>query len=85
MLADTNPSLLVFLYLLAAMLGGPALYVLLYSVTHIILWLFPAPVIDGVQQSSNTNNMQLELQPDTHVGCPDGLCYLPLFNTRNRD
>ena len=49
MLANTNPSLLIFLILMAAMLGGSALYVLLYLIVHVILWLFLVPVVNEVQ------------------------------------
>ena len=82
MLANTDPSLLLFLYLLVALLSGPTFYLLLRLIVHVILWLFPDPVVDEGQQPSN--NLELELRPDTHVGCPDGLCYLPLFHKRMR-
>ena len=49
MLANTNPSLLIFLILMAAMPGGSALYVLLDLIVHVILWLFLVPVVNEVQ------------------------------------
>ena len=55
-LVDTDPSLLIFLILMATMLSGPALYILLYLIIHFILWLFLIPIIDEVQPT--------EVQPE---------------------
>jgi hypothetical protein len=74
MLVNTDPNLLLLVFI-AAILGGPTLYVFLRIIAHIILWLFPAPIVDEVQLN--------ELRPDTYIGCPDGLCYLPLFKKQH--
>src|ERR1700683_2860676 len=68
MLINMDPGVFV---IIATALFGPFLYACLYIISYIIsLW----------SQQPPTNNFQLnELQPDTHVGCPNGLCYLPLF------
>jgi hypothetical protein len=71
MLVDTDPQTFIVLVLIAACLGGPAIYLILYIIISLILWISP------INESSPS-----ELQPETRVGCPDGLCYLPLFKTR---
>jgi hypothetical protein len=71
MLVDTNPQMFVVLVLIAACLGGPAIYLILYIIASTICWV-----------SSTNQPSPNELQPDTRVGCPDGLCYLQLFKKR---
>ena len=43
MLIDSNPSLWVFFIIMAGLLGGPALFILPYLITHTILYLLPVP------------------------------------------
>jgi hypothetical protein len=40
MLINTDPLLWLFLIFMAASLGGPALYALLYLFAHTLIWLF---------------------------------------------
>jgi hypothetical protein len=74
MLIDTDPGTFVLLLFIGAVLFGPFLYGSSYLIAYVCLWR---------QRPSNADNLQLgELQPHTHVGHPDGLCYLPLFKNR---
>jgi hypothetical protein len=40
MLINTDPLLWLFLVFMGAVLGGPALYVLLYLIAYTLIWLF---------------------------------------------
>ena len=41
MLVNSDPLLWLFFVFLGAILGGPALYLLLYLIVHLIVWLSP--------------------------------------------
>src|SRR6202050_2182343 len=41
MLVNSDPLLWLFCVFLGAILGGPALYLLLYLIVHLIVWLSP--------------------------------------------
>ena len=47
MLIDTDPVLWLFLVFMGALLGGPALFALLYLISHTLIWLFP--IVDEEQ------------------------------------
>ena len=67
----TNPDTLVLIICMMAFLIGPCLFICLYSTTY---------VIDIILQYSFPDHQPpFKLGPETLVGCPDGLCYLPLF------
>ena len=54
-----------------------SLFICLYSTAYVI------DII--VQYFFPEDQPPVELGPDTHVGCPDGLCYLHMFMSRYHD
>ena len=65
MLIDSDPGAFFLIILTAAAVFGPFIFHILYGIVHI------------TSPPSTTNDV--ELRPDTRVGCSDGLCYLRLF------
>lgn len=65
MLIDSDPGAFFVIILAAAALFGPFVFGFFYAIAYI------------TSLSSITNDV--ELRPDTRVGCSDGLCYLRLF------
>jgi hypothetical protein len=65
MLIDSDPGAFFVIILAAAALFGPFIFGILYAIAYI------------TSPPSITNDV--ELRPDTRVGCSDGLCYLHLF------
>ena len=80
MLIDTHPGAFVLVVVVAA-LGGLFLFGCLYFIYYIFLRpQQPTPVAPVHAPTHTTNELQLaKLRPDTCIGCPDGLCYLPMF------
>jgi len=68
MLVNTDPGAFAGLMLLTSILIGPFILGFLYLVYR----LWPTPVTDDTQS----------LQLDTRVGCPNGICYLAMFEKR---
>ena len=77
MLVDTDPGAFTFILIATGALSCPFLYGCFYLIGYFIN--------QSPQQQLRTNNLQLELQPDTRVGCSNGLCYLPLFKRSYHD
>ena len=72
----SSPDHLVLLLYMMALLLGPCLFIVLYSITYTITAVLQYIVSDN---SSTNNSPIIELGPGTLVSCPDGLCYLSLF------
>ena len=69
-----NAGVFVLLLFLACASSGLLVIGIAYLICHIIT-LWPT-------SESQSNEFQLnELQLDTRIGCGDGLCYLPMFQT----
>jgi len=68
MLVNTDPGAFAGLMLLTGVLIGPFILGSLYLVYR----LWPTPV------TNDTRSLQL----DTRVGCPNGICYLTMFEKR---
>jgi hypothetical protein len=81
MLTDTDPGAFIILVLVAVAVGGPFLLGCVYIICYIFLQPQQPTLVAPVHAPTHiTNKLQLaKLQPDTRVGCPDGLCYLPMF------
>ena len=47
MLVNSDPLLWLFFVSMGALLGGPAFYLLLYLIAHLVIWL--SPVVDEEQ------------------------------------
>ena len=66
-----NPDNLICIICIMAFIFGPCLFIILYTTAYKInitlQYFFPE------------HQPPIELGPETLVGCPDGLCYLPLF------
>lgn len=77
MLVDTDPSAFTFILIATGAISCPFIYGCVYLVSYFIN-LSP-------QQQLRTNNLQLQIQPDTHIGCSNGLCYLPMFKCSYHD
>ena len=67
----TNPDTLVLVICMMAFLIGPCLFICLYSIACIINII--------IQYSFPDHQPPFKLGPETHIGCPDGLCYLSMF------
>jgi len=64
---------LIVLILIACIIFGLWIFITMYLVQHATTF-FPSLTTNGSQSN--------ELRPDTRVGCPNGLCYLPMFLTK---
>jgi hypothetical protein len=62
---------LMLIGLSIAAIGGPTLYLLIRLITYC-----QTPTVDDSQPNFELN---------TRIGCPDGLCYLPMFQYRYYD
>ena len=67
----TNPDTLVLVICLMVFVIGPCLYISLYTIACIIDYI--------IQYLSPNHQPSFKLEPETLVGCPDGLCYLAMF------
>ena len=67
----TNPDILILIICMMAFLIGPCLFSCLYSTAYVVNII--------LQYSFPDHQPPITLGPETLVGCPDGLCYLPLF------
>jgi hypothetical protein len=65
MLIDSGPGAFFVIILAATALFSPFIFGFFYTIAYITSL---PPIMNNA-----------ELQPDTHVGCSDGLCYLRLF------
>jgi hypothetical protein len=74
MLVDTDPGTFAFILIATGALSCPFLYGCFYLIGYFIN-----------RSPPRTNNLQLELRPDTRVGCSNGLCYLPMFKRTFHD
>ena len=76
MFMESDPGAFVIVILISCALFGPCLLAILYLLSYTIsFW----PASPASESQSN------ELQLDTRVGCPNGLCYLQMFQTRYCD
>ena len=72
-----NPDILVLIICIMAFLIGSCLFICLYSICYIIGSLLQYFFPDDLPLT--------KLGPDTHVGCPDRLCYLHMFMSKYHD
>ena len=71
-----NLGTLVVFILIACIIFGLWIFIVWYLVRHATTFF----------QSFTTNRSQSnELRLDTRVGCPDGICYLQMFEMRHKD
>ena len=73
---ESDPGAFVIVILISCALFGPCLLAILYFLSYAISFWPTSPASE-----SQLNELQL----DTRVGCPNGLCYLPMFETRYHD
>jgi hypothetical protein len=77
MLINTDPGAFAFILIATGALSCPFLYGCFYLIGYFIN--------RSPQRQLHTNNLQLELRPDTRVGCSNGLCYLLMFKCSYHD
>jgi len=61
------------------------LMLILAGVLVLIFVSFEIAIFFITRTLVNNDSQTIELQLDTHVGCSDGLCYLPMFKSRFHD